>query len=339
MSPRNKANASRAELVRQRRTSRQRTQPPMTVSGSRGRVTGRATRGVYSPETVFLPVEPRKAPQGGRKPASRPARFTADSRRQGYDIAFSLGRADVRAPGLSLPQFGPRLVSALTTAGLVFLLYTMWTGAAFTVPAAEVIGNQRLEAAEVNAMLGMTGRPIFEAVPGRIEANLRTAFPDLSAVEVRVGLPNRISVEVVERMPLLGWHQDGALTWIDAEGVAFLPRGEAPALVQVAAHGSPPQVEMDPAAPLYEQVFIEPEMVRAMVTLHPYLPTGMPMIYDPKYGMGWQDPRGWSVFFGQNTVEIPMKLVIYQSIVDTLTRQGIQPVLISVEYLDAPFYK
>jgi hypothetical protein len=55
--------------------------------------------------------------------------------------------------------------------------------------------------------------------------------------------------------------------------------------------------------------------------------------------MGWQDPRGWSVYFGQNTQDIPMKLAAYQTIEDTFTQQGIQPTLISVEYLDAPFYK
>ncbi len=38
------------------------------------------------------------------------------------------------------------------------------------------------------------------------------------------------------------------------------------------------------------------------------------MIYDPKYGMGWQDPRGWSVYFGQNTQDIDMKKKIYQAI-------------------------
>ena len=63
------------------------------------------------------------------------------------------------------------------------------------------------------------------------------------------------------------------------------------------------------------------------------------MIYDPKYGMGWQDPHGWSVYFGQNTQDIAMKEKVYQAILDTITKQGIQPTLISVEYLDAPFYK
>jgi hypothetical protein len=34
-----------------------------------------------------------------------------------------------------------------------------------------------------------------------------------------------------------------------------------------------------------------------------------------------------------------MKLTIYQALVDRFINQGIQPTLISMEYLDAPFYK
>jgi hypothetical protein len=245
----------------------------------------------------------------------------------------------VRAPSISLPHYGPRLVSGLLTGLLVFLLYTMWTSSVFAVSAAEVRGNQRLSGQEINAMLGMAGEPIFKAVPAMLEVNLRTAYPDIAAVQVHVGFPNRLVVEVAERTPLLAWYQGGAVTWIDADGIAFLPRGGADALIQVNSSGTPPQVEMDPAAPLYEQVFIEPATVQAMLTLHPYVPAGIPMIYDPQYGMGWQDPRGWFVYFGQNTEDIPQKLVIYQSIVETFIRQGIQPMLISVEHLDAPFFK
>jgi hypothetical protein len=270
-------------------------------------------------------------------------------RGRGYDIAFSLGRSAgseyrVRAPSISLPQVGPRMVSGFLTALLAFVLYSMWNSPAFAVESAEVVGNQRLSGPEINAMLGVRGRPIFEAVPARLEIDLRTAYPDLSAVSVHVGFPNRLVVEVSERLPLLAWYQDGAVTWIDAAGVAFLPRGglpagEAGALPQVNSNGAPPQVQMDPGAPLYEQVFVDPAVVQAMLTLHPYVPAGIPMIYDPRYGMGWQDPRGWFVYFGQNTDNIPMKLVIYQSIVETFVRQGIQPMLISVEHLDAPFFK
>jgi hypothetical protein len=69
------------------------------------------------------------------------------------------------------------------------------------------------------------------------------------------------------------------------------------------------------------------------------IPAGMPMTYDPVYGMGWQDPRGWNVYFGQDAKDISMKKNVYQAIVDTLLLQGVQPTLISVEYLNAPFYK
>jgi hypothetical protein len=323
-----KPDLSRADSVRQRRTSQPHSQP---VSHRTTKMTGQA----YRSETMYLPFELRTM---ARK---TPTRMAKVPRRNSYDIAFSLGRTGVRAPApsLSIPRLGTRWVSAALTLLLGFLLFVMWTASTFTVKAASVRGNQRLGEADVTAMLGMVGQPIFKAVPARIEANLRTAFPDLASVKVRVGLPNHVKVDVVERMPTLAWYQGEAVTWIDASGVAFLPRGEVQGLIQVAANGTPPKVQEDPAKPLYDQVFIAPEMVQAMATLYPYVPGGAPMIYDPQYGMGWQDPRGWSVYFGQNTQDIPMKLAAYQTIEDTFTQQGIQPTLISVEYLDAPFYK
>jgi cell division protein FtsQ len=191
----------------------------------------------------------------------------------------------------------------------------------------------------LNAMIGFIGEPIFKAIPSQIEANLHTAFSDLESISVHVGFPNHIIVDVVERIPVLAWYQDGVVTWVDANGVAFMPRGEFSGLIQVAANSSPIPVALDPALPLAKQKFIAPEMVQALTNLVPDVPAGMPMIFDPQYGMGWQDPLGWTVYFGQDSTNIPMKLVVYQAIVNSLTLQGVQPSLISVEYLNAPFYK
>ena len=256
-----------------------------------------------------------------------------------YDFAFTVGATDVRAPAISIPQLGPRWISGLLTLLLAFLLYTFWTASFFTVKFAEVTGNQRLGTDEINAMLGMLNQPIFRAVPADLESNLRTVFPDLESVQVHVGFPNHIRVDVVERTPLLSWYQDGLQTWIDANGIAFTPRGDQPGLVAVASNGTPTGVTNNPDLAPYDQAFIPPQMVQALTLLAPYVPPGMPMIFDPQYGMGWQDPRGWTVYFGQNTTDMPTKTIVYQSIVDTLTRQGIQPSLINVEYLNAPFYK
>ena len=336
----------RSELVRQRRTTQKRTtQSPRRTTSS--------TRQVYRSEAVHLPVATRRN-------ATRPLRSTAIKKhsqssftrgaatlrtsqgrpsRKNYDVAFSLGRTDVRAPALTIPHLGPRWVSAGLTLLLSFMLYTMWTASTFTVSAADVSGNERLTAEDVFGGLGVAGQPIFKAVPAQIQENLRTAFPDLEAVTVHVSLPNRIAVQVVERKPLLVWYQDGKTTWIDSKGVAFMPRGDVQGLIKVASTGSPLGITVDPNKSFHDQIFIDPEMVKAIVALSPDVPAGVSMTFDPQYGMGWQDPRGWSAYFGQNLKDIQMKLVVYQSIVDTFIRQGIQPTLISVEFLDAPFYK
>jgi len=317
---------SRANFVRQRRT-------PKTASPHSLKRTTQIARKTYHQDSVYLPVEPRLVPR------RTPSRAIKNPRSKGYAIAFSLGRADVHAPALNLPELGARWVSTGLTVLLGFILLTMWTASPFTVKGADVIGNQRIGAAEINAMLGLIGQPIFKAVPNLIEANLHTAYADLASIKVRVGFPNRITVNVVERTPVLAWYQDGVVTWIDANGVAFTPRGEVPGLIQVEANGTPTHVLLDPALPIYSQKFIAPEMVQAMTVLARDVPAGMPMTFDPLYGMGWQDPRGWSVYVGQDAKDIAMKKNVYQAIVDTLLLQGVQPSLISVEYLNAPFYK
>jgi len=362
---------SRSVSIRQRRSSQKRSKPSANRKGTgtgKG-LTNQTSRQAYHPASVFLPVEPRpiapttlrkmrdgsvSVPSSGRQPA--PARKPASSRgtrtgsmgrmagkrgRKGYDFAFNLGRTSVRAPVINLPALGSRWISAGLTLLLGILLYTLWTANTFTVTAAEVTGNQRLDSAEVYPNLGMAGQPIFKAVPSLIEKNLRTAFPDLESVSVRVSLPNHIRVSVVERGPVLAWFQDDKTTWIDPSGVAFAPRGDIQGLIQVAVSGDPsaPQVQDDTQESLLDRPFISPALVQAIIALSPQIPDGAPMIYDHSYGMGWQDPRGWSVFFGQDTQDIEMKKNVYQAITDSFSRQGIQPTLISVADLDAPFYK
>lgn len=351
---------SHAETVRQRRSSQTRSKPD-------SKKTKRITRHAFLTGSVLLPVEPnrttrrtpvtsskgRQTPGSGLKSHSmvkqaqkrgssrmgtlRPVRQAAHQ--NGYDLAFNLGRTSVHAPAFNLPQLGPRWISAGLTLLLGLLLYSMWTANTFIISGAQVSGNLRLDAAQVSSALGVTGQPIFKAIPSQIETNLRTAFPDLAGVSVQVGLPNHVYVSVVERTPVLLWSQDGKITWIDSNGVSFMPRGDVPGLIPIASNGNPPQVSGDSKQSVYNQPFISPAMVQAIMALYPQVPSGSPMIYDPKYGMGWQDPRGWSVYFGQNTQDIPMKQKVYQAILDTITKQGIQPTLISVEYLDAPFYK
>jgi len=325
---RTKQELPRAELVRQRRT--QQTHKRLTQT----------RKTVYRPETVYMPVTPRlvKQTRTPKGKAARPA--TKKPRRQRYDIAFSMGRADVRTPGIAIPQLGTRLLSSLLCAALIFSLYTIWTSSTFKVNGTEISGNQRLGENEINAALQIIGQPIFMAIPAQIAANILADYADLSSAEVHVVFPNRIIVSVAERISLIAWYQDGTMAWIDAQGVAFPPRGKAGNLISVVANGNPPPVQLDPQQAAGQMPpFLDPAMVQVICTLNPFIPGGAPMIYDTTYGLGWQDARGWQVYFGQNTDDIPLKLKVYQAIVDMLTNKGIRPTLISVEYPNAPFYR
>lgn len=312
------------------------------------------TTSTYKPKTAYLPGDSRSVNtsrllkpahtgrnnQGAFVKGGKQRRNQRKGGSRSYDVAFSVGGTDVRAPLLTLPHLGSRWISGGLTLLLAFMLYALSTASTFKVSAAEVSGNIRLPTEEVTAKLGVAGEQIFKAIPAEIENRLHIAFPDLEKVTVRLGFPNKVIVDVVERQPVLAWYKDnGDVTWIDANGVAFTPRGDVPGLIQVSAKGEPPKLPVDETRSSYNQVFLEPEMVNAFKALAPSVPAGITMTYDPLYGAGWQDPRGWSVYFGQNIQEITMKLKVYQSIVDTFTRQGIQPTLISVAYLDAPFYK
>ena len=339
-----KTNSSRAEQIRQRRTSRQNHTKVQRIPSQR----------IHNAESVKLPglrpthkqtsTRPAKIDHHGAilytrsysKPETRNAR-----RGQKYDIAFSLADRDVRlpAPAISLPQINPtRLASGLLTLALLFLLYTMWTSSMFTVSGAEIHGNQRIGQTEINAGLRLVGEPIFKAVPEEIEATLIGDYPELETVDVKVGFPNQIVVTVKERIPVIEWQLDEKTFWVDENGVAFPTRGDPQGLITVVATGNPPAQDIEVEGNLVA-IFLDPEMVRGIATLFPFVPAGTSMTYDPKYGMGWQDPNGWSVYFGQNTDEIPMKIQVYRAIVEELLRRGIRPTLVSVEYLRAPFYK
>ncbi|MDO9302896.1 MAG: hypothetical protein Q7T89_16025, partial [Anaerolineales bacterium] len=85
--------------------------------------------------------------------------------------------------------------------------------------------------------------------------------------------------------------------------------------------------------------FIQKELVDAILALAPTVPADATMVFDPSFGLGWTDSRGWKSFFGTSAQDMPLKVRVYQSLVDSLVSRGKSPVFISVMYPDAPFYR
>ncbi|GAB4504337.1 MAG: hypothetical protein Fur0043_13310 [Anaerolineales bacterium] len=331
-----KERRTRADLVRQRRweqVRRQQEQPP--TPSSRKPRQPRPLKKTRPPVRELPPLTARGvvndfALQRRKKSA-----------RRRFEALFTLLQPAARP--LSGPAFqlrpGWRLLSFTLVVLLAAALYLLWNMPQFRVDAAQVTGNQRLTADEINAVLGLSGHPIFLLSPHDIEAQTLRNYPELASVTASVSLPNRVAVTVVERQPVILWQQDGGYTWIDASGVAFRPRGEAPGLVMVQALAAPPALPaLDPNS-LAARPYLSAEMVNAILTLAPFAPPGTPILYDPQAGLSWHDGRGWRAVFGSGPQDMAVKVRIYQALVDSLMGRGIRPVLINVAYPKAPFYR
>ncbi len=285
---------------------------------------------------------PRITSRDGMMYAGSQRNAPATTRRK-YQAALSMPGIEVRMPAIQITSEGirSRLLAVFLCLLLGAALYLAASRPEFHAAPAQVTGNQRISADEINSVLGSTGQSIFVLTSAQLESRLRLNYPDLESAHVSISLPNTISVDVVERKPVLLWQQGTGYTWIDAQGIAFRPRGAAAGLIAVAALATPPapSAAAAPVDPLSPAPFISPELVKAIQTIAPDVPAGTVMEYDPQYGLGWTDSRGWKVFFGSDAKDMALKLQVYKSLVDSLAQKGIQPTFISVQYANAPYYR
>jgi hypothetical protein len=266
----------------------------------------------------------------------------SQSTKRRFQAVFSIPGFAVHMPAVSLPrvEFISRLLSFFLCLLLGTALYLAFNLPMFQVTKAQIYGNQRISTNDINSVLSSSGQPVFTLMPSDLETRLRLNYPELLSAKVSLGLPNTLTVNIVERKPVILWQQAGSYTWIDDSGVAFRPRGSADQLIPVTAMAAPSigptTSNTDPLSPL---PYISVDLVKAIQILAPSVPTGSTMIYDPQNGLGWQDTRGWKVSFGSNADDMALKLQVYKSLVISLTQQGIIPTFISVQYANAPYYR
>jgi len=289
----------------------------------------------------------------GRVATSRLKKQRTPRRR--IDVPLKVTGAEVRLPSIPFVQLGWRGISLMMALMMAACLLLMWKAPVFQVSTVEARGLKRMTVRDLNAVIGTFGQSIFSLNPNLLRESLRQAFPEFSKISVRVNLPAKINVVVTERQPVLDWTQDGVETWVDAAGISFPPRGlPDAALVQVEAYGTPPGGSAGAPAddlpgvanglpiaqtPNNPSLVLSPELVSSILALGAKMPADTLLVYDSEHGLGWNDPLGWEVFFGPEDQDMDMKLIVYQALVERLQSEGIQPALISVEYVHAPYYR
>jgi hypothetical protein len=258
-----------------------------------------------------------------------------------FNIALGLPDMKLYQPAIKISRSRGswRFISFLLTCLFGTAIYFMWTLAYFHVPAATILGSDRLSKDEIEAVLGITGESIFLVQPNDLETRLRLNYPELASAEVKVYLPNHVYVNVNERQPVILWQQGDGFTWIDSTGVAFRPRGQVNGLVPVLGLATPPAGGPSTDDSLSPPPYIQKELVDAILILAPNVPAGSTLTFEPNEGFGWKDSRGWNIFFGLDPQDMPLKLRVYQSLVDSLVSRGKVPEYINVAYPNAPYYR
>jgi hypothetical protein len=273
--------------------------------------------------------------------SARSGSGTSRSARRRFQIALLPIAPDAEMRGISIPRprLGSRLLSFFAVALLSAALYFAFNLPQLQVAQPQVTGNQMLTPTEINTSLNIAGKPVFLLIPSELEKRLRLSYPELLSAKVDITLPNIVSVQVTERQPVIRWQQGDGYTWVSEDGIAFRPHGEDAALISVVALSAPPIEGLVSPDELTPAPFISAEMVQALKGLAGHVPQGVPILYDAGSGFGWNDPRGWRVYFGTSARDVELRMRVYESMVASLTQRGIQPALINVTYPAAPYYR
>lgn len=213
---------------------------------------------------------------------------------------------------------------------LTVVLFVFFRSDAFYVRQIEVGGLNHLTAEEVFTLSGVANMHLFWIDPAVVrESVLRS--PSVSDANVRVGWPpHLVQIEIREREPALIWEQAGVRTWIDVQGRVMQQRADLTDMLRIVVEG----VE----APVGPNVLIPQSVVAGALQLRTIYPEMNAFLYDPNEGLGFQDSRGWRVWFGEGTA-MAAKDNVYRAIVADLQARHIQPEFIDVGDINAPYYK
>lgn len=347
METNNSAN-NRSEELRKRRA--QQTQKRMNVVNNR----------------VVNPVNPRPVVvRGGGfgTPIHRQAGTRA--RRQFYVTVDQAAGSEVRLPALPIFHPGWRLLSGLIALLAGIGIFSLYNSPFFRVTTVDLRGTQRVTAEDLNTALNLVDKPVIELNQEDIQAKVATAFPELVNVNLTIDMPNFVTITAVERQPVLVWKKGDQTRWVDAEGFVFPARGEAGKLVALDSQSDLPMApgpvtseneadsktvpntgtEGQEANKTHKNIIpapteqVNPGLISAAQALSQKLPPETTLVFDQANGLGWSDPQGCKIFIGRDLNQFEAKYTMYQEIATVLNDQGLQPALISVEQLNAPFYR
>jgi cell division septal protein FtsQ len=244
--------------------------------------------------------------------------------------AYEIAKPDAKlAPrplvGLWQVREGTAL-SVLLLAVLALLTSQFFTTHRFYVYDAEVRGNRFVDQKEIYDVSGLHELSIFWIKPEQAEA----AICELSGIkEARVTcrLPNRVTIEVVERQTQIIWQRGDKRYSVDDQGIISSLEAELEGMLLI---------EDLTTGPLEPGARINPEVVRSALELRPLLPEMASLQYSEEKGLIFHQ-GDCLVYFG--TGDVAEKITILNALLQDLAADGIQPEYVDVRFIESPSYR
>jgi cell division septal protein FtsQ len=225
-------------------------------------------------------------------------------------------RTSATVTALPLPHLNARAwqfshyVALLLMIGSVVLLSLVFTDSTFALTQMVVTDNNYLGREQILQQAHVSGVNIFRIDPQQVNTRLETMLPQIKEAHVRLGIPNQIAIQVVEREPVLLYGHGAQSYWVDTEGHLF------PATTQRA--DLPVLVDEDGTA-RHDSSVLNPVIWQTIQQVAAIMPETTEFHYRHVYGLFFISPEGWRVYLGE-AENMEAKLSLWQ----TLHRQLLQ---------------
>jgi cell division septal protein FtsQ len=229
------------------------------------------------------------------------------------------------------------LSALLTARALSFVLLLIVIGLAawlalddrFYVTSINVTGNARVSAKDIVEKSGVQGTHIFWLKPAEAAQHLMQALPSIRSATMTCDFPAECTLQVEERQPIVAWQYGNALTWIDADHVAFAAEGKsAGPLITIEATQGPA---------LFPGQRADQELIDAALAVAQAMPEVQRYRYTAKYGLEFADARDFPVYLGLGR-NMADRVMIWQALRAELLAKRILPKFVDVREPLAPYY-
>ncbi len=219
-----------------------------------------------------------------------------------------------------------RLIGLAWMAALTGALWLVPQAPAFRIHGAAVSGCQRTSAQQVYDASGLEGASIFRVHRPSAVARI-LALADVQSAEIRLALPNRVAISIVEWQPLLVWSTSQGTFGVDARGRAIAPPEGTGDWVHVADQsGLLTRLGAELPAGLLDAALAYGSRYRQLV-------------YRDDVGFVVQLAAGWPVWLGHSAAEGERRLAMLDAIQSELGRQPQEIEFVDLRFPERPYFR